>query len=80
MCKFGVIPNLHPFSVTWSMSVCVCVLVCVRECESLYLLVAASLKLWQESGRRGAWLRIPVEKSHLIPVAVEVLRLLTSTK
>ena len=46
--------------------------VCVCVCVSLYFLVAASLKLWRESGRRGAWLRIPVEKSHLIPVAVEV--------
>jgi len=34
-----------------------------------------SLRTWRKEGRRGVWLRLPLDKSHLISVAVEVCSL-----
>jgi hypothetical protein len=35
-------------------------------------LFAASLASWNQSGKKGVWLSIPIQKSHFIPIAVEV--------
>ena len=32
----------------------------------------ASLKIWRAAGKRGVWLRIPINQSEFIPVAVKV--------
>jgi len=32
----------------------------------------ASITQWREDGRKGVWLHIPKEKSHFIPIAIEL--------
>lgn len=42
------------------------------EFQTCMLFVLASLIAWVSEKRRGVWLKIPIEKSELIPVAVKV--------
>jgi hypothetical protein len=40
---------------------------------SILIVELESLNIWTKEGKRGIWLKIPIEKSQLIPVAVAVI-------
>ena len=39
--------------------------------DGFLLLLRSSLSAWQSQGRRGVWLKLPIEKAEYIPLAVE---------
>jgi ADP-ribose pyrophosphatase YjhB (NUDIX family) len=42
------------------------------DADTFRVRLKVSLKKWEEEGRRGTWLKIPISMSHLVPVAVEL--------
>jgi hypothetical protein len=44
------------------------ILILVRKCRN----ILASLEQWRKDKRTSAWLWIPIEKAHVIPVAAEL--------